>query len=335
LAKKQIFLCVPTKLILYTSFLIILAISGISCKKKAKVVESYNTYTISSGQKINNTCWLSNFTGFACGGERSTSGKIYKTIDGGANWNEVSSNTGYALYDICFINDSIGYCSGEKFQMLYTLNSGKTWQNFAFAWKPGNYENCTLRNLTKINNRVLVTGGDNYNVGITFQFSYNQFYYVYSHPDNELRGSMSFNDGNYFVFGYGYAFKSKDSLKTYQPINLTNDFFTGSCAINNSLGYVCGYNGGIYTTKNAGHDWEKLENVNNLLSSRDHFNSIFFTDELHGWCVGNTGLILNTTNGKDWKKVEYTGKENLLSIRLKSGNTVVVSTSDGQLLEFN
>ncbi len=324
------------KLILYALYLITALFSNTSCKKKSKLTVNYNTYTVLAGFKINNTFWLNSLTGFACGGERSQSGKIFKTVNGGVNWDEVHHNTDYSLYDICFINDSIGYCCGEKFNMLYTLNSGKLWQSYKFEWAPGNYQNSTLRNLNKINNRVVVVGGDNFNVGITFHFAYNDFQYIYSHPDNELRCSLTFDNGNScFFFGYGYAFNSTDSLKTYHPINLTNDFFTAGCVLNNSEAYICGYNGGIYKTTNAGQDWKKINDANRLLTNRDHFNSILFTDSGNGWCVGNAGLILYTLNGNDWKKVTYTGKENLLSIRKKNANTIIVSTSEGQLIEFN
>ncbi len=336
LPKKQIFLHVQAKFSLYSLYLMALLLCVISCKKKDKLAVNYASSTIASDIQVNNSFWLSSSTGFVCGGERSHSGKIFKTTNGGATWNEVYSNTALSLYDVCFVNDSVGYCGGEKFTMLFTIDAGKTWQNYKFGWMPGNYQECTLRNLSKIGNRVLVTGGDNFNLGITFQFGHSDFGYRYSHPDSELRGSLSFDNGNsYYFFGYGYGFRSNDSMKTYEPINLTNDFFTGSTAINNSLAYVCGYNGGIYKTKNAGQNWEKIDNVNHLLTARDHFNSILFTDEQNGWCVGNNGLILNTVNGSDWKKVDYSGKENFLSVRQKSGSIVIVSTSDGKLLEFN
>jgi photosystem II stability/assembly factor-like uncharacterized protein len=334
--KKQIFLPVLKKIYLPLLYALILLFCCISCKKKQTLSLNYSTLTVYPGLKINNTFWANNLIGYACGGEKSAFGKIYKTINGGQNWNEIYSTTNLSLYDINFINDTIGYCCGENFKMYYTLNAGQTWINYKFAWMPGNYQNATLRNLATANDRVVVVGGDNFNVGISFQFAYNFFNYKYSHPDSELRNSMSFdNNQSHYLFGYGYTFKSLDTLKTYFPINLTNDFFTGCCAVNNSVGYACGYDAGIYKTTNAGVSWKKIKDVNRIIKSRSHFNCILFTDELNGWCAGSDGLILRTTNGKDWKKIEYSGEENFLSIRKKNGSTVVISTSVGTLLEFN
>ena len=72
-----------------------------------------------------------------------------------------------------------------------------------------------------------------------------------------------------------------------------------------------------------------------ITKSRYHLNSILFTDELNGWCAGDEGLILKTSDGKTWSQIEFSGKQNLISVRKKNANTVVISTSNGELLEFN
>jgi photosystem II stability/assembly factor-like uncharacterized protein len=318
--------------LIYSSLLLF---SGSSCNKTPVLSLNYTTLTVALGIKINNSFWTSQQIGYACGGERSSFGKIYKTINAGQTWNEVYTISDYTLYDICFVNDSIGYCCGQNFKMYYTTNYGQTWKNYNIEWMPLNYQNSSLRSLRKTGNRVLVVGGDNFNIGISFPFAYDFFDYRYSHPDAELRGSVSFdNNKSSYLFGYGFVYKSTDTLKTYFPINLTNDFFTGCCAIN-SIGYACGYDGGIYKSTNAGANWEKIKSANMITKSRYHLNSILFTDELKGWCTGDEGLILKTTDGKTWSQIEFSGKQNLISVRKKNANTVVISTSNGELLEFN
>jgi photosystem II stability/assembly factor-like uncharacterized protein len=56
--------------------------------------------------------------------------------------------------------------------------------------------------------------------------------------------------------------------------------------------YVCGSNGMIYKSSNGGDNWtdQKVQTNRNV-------NAIYFFDENHGFAVGDSGLILHTSNG--------------------------------------
>jgi photosystem II stability/assembly factor-like uncharacterized protein len=56
--------------------------------------------------------------------------------------------------------------------------------------------------------------------------------------------------------------------------------------------YVCGSNGMMYRSSNGGDSW-----MDQTLTTRRNINAIFFFDETHGFAVGDSGLILHTTNG--------------------------------------
>jgi len=56
--------------------------------------------------------------------------------------------------------------------------------------------------------------------------------------------------------------------------------------------YVCGSNGMIFKSSNAGDTW-----IDQTLQTRRNVNAIFFYDENHGFAVGDSGLILSTSNG--------------------------------------
>ena len=56
--------------------------------------------------------------------------------------------------------------------------------------------------------------------------------------------------------------------------------------------YVCGSNGMIFKSSNGGDTW-----IDQTQQTRQNINAIFFFDETHGFAVGDSGLILHTSNG--------------------------------------
>ena len=52
-----------------------------------------------------------------------------KTTNGGSNWISQISNTSFTLIRIDFINDRIGYSSGDNGTMLKTTNGGVNWSS--------------------------------------------------------------------------------------------------------------------------------------------------------------------------------------------------------------
>ncbi len=317
-------------------FTLILGVYLCSCKKQEQVNFSYTTYAISSQIKLQNSYWTDPNTGYVCGGLRNEIGKIFKTIDGGNSWNELYSTPSRSLYDICFINDSMGYCCGENFFFLQTVDRGKTWKEYDFKGQPPSYDMVTLRNIYINKNVMVVSGGDNFNKGLIINFVNNNFTPYYSHRDSEMRSALSFNNNiTFLVFGYGYAFESNDTVKTFKPTKLTGDFYTSACAIDNTSGYCCGYDGGIYKTTDAGNSWQKQSDVNRLFKTRVHLNAIYFVNANNGWCVGDNGVMMHTSDGNTWEKVELKTTDNLFSVRKKGTNALVVSSSGGNLYEFN
>ena len=66
---------------------------------------------------------------------------------------------------------------------------------------------------------------------------------------------------------------------------------------------------------------------------------VFFIDDLNGWVVGDSGLVLKTTNGGlDWIELSNNINEKLYSVYFESpllgwavGKNIIYVTSDGGL----
>ncbi len=58
---------------------------------------------------------------------------IYQTTDGGNSWVQQNSNTNNELYDIFFINQSLGWAVGFNGTILHTINGGTPVELFSFT----------------------------------------------------------------------------------------------------------------------------------------------------------------------------------------------------------
>lgn len=54
-------------------------------------------------------------------------GKIFRSVDGGKDWQEVQSGTRLPLFSVCFVDSKNGWISGNSGLILHTTNGGITW----------------------------------------------------------------------------------------------------------------------------------------------------------------------------------------------------------------
>ncbi len=285
--------------------------------------------------KIYKSCWFNADVGFFCGGEKTTSGYIYYTTDGGQNWTNVYQNTSAHLTDIFFINDSVGYCCGDNLVLLKTQNKGITWQHINLNTNYSYFTKGTLRGIFGNENCVLLVGGKNFNVGTAIRINNGNVDYTIRGFNNELSCGFNFNTTNYVSCGYGTGYKTNDFGANYTPTTFSGDNITACVTINQSTGFACGYNGGVYKTSDGGQSFEKILDHNRITKKRINFNGITFINQTTGWVVGNYGEAYQTTDAKKFKKINFNTNNDLLSIVLNKNNQAIVSTSSGKLIRFN
>ncbi len=89
--------------------------------------------------------------------------------------------------------------------------------------------------------------------------------------------------------------KNDPAIRDYMSITFTGEktgWAVGSAAFEDfeNPGFI-GY------TKNGGVTWEKSE-----IKLKSDLLGIYFLDANHGWAVGANGLIVSTSNGRDWER---------------------------------
>lgn len=318
-------------------FLLSLFVLLFSCKKEEQLVVDYSEFNVNENVNVQ-SMFLNGMSGYACGGIKGQSGTIYKTTNGGSSWQRLFSVPGSCLYDVAFVNDTLGFACGENLLLLKTIDGGQTWldQHSVQGQPPASYT-ANLRKICCIDeNNIFVAGGKDFQTGLTYKTYDGGGFWIYNTFDNELRSAYFKDKYNGYFSGYGAIFHTSDSAHSFSRLPVDNDFFTSVCFIGNTIGYASGYNGGIYKTENGGSSWSEVLKSNTDLNRPHHFNQLKFLNENCGYAVGNNGLITYTEDGGwHWKTIKKITESDLYSICIKDSHSVFITAGEGKIFRLN
>lgn len=312
------------------SFLLTLILS---CKKK-QAITIHEIISTPVSSKINKSFWLNANVGFICGGEKGSVGYIYKTIDGGVSWkNNYSVNK--SLYDVLFVNDTLGYCCGENMIVLKTIDAGINWLSIAKANNSDNFYNGTLYSMMHLQNKVWFFGGKNFNIGFVICTQGNLMKDGFSGFSNEMRCGIPIDTNKYMACGYGLCYKTIDNSNSFSAYDLGNEYFTSYAYVNQNVGFLSGFNGGIYKINPETNETSQIFKLKKKLKKQFHFTGLYFTSETYGWVVGNDGAFAKTTDGNTFEVLYLNTTSNLLSVVSNKNNQIIISTENGQLIKVS
>ena len=308
-----------------------------SCKKEEQVEVNYSERSVNEAVNVQSINFLNSKIGFACGGIKSQSGAIYKTIDGGNSWQKIVAISNNCVYDVLFVNDSLGFACGENLLLLKTTDGGINWIDLARFGKPTKGHNGTLRNIFSVDtNTIYVSGGGNFSEGVMYKSFDGGGWWLYNIFDNELRSASFINKYTGYFAGYGTIYLTNDSTYSFNKLSIDNDFFVSITFTNNVIGYACGYNGGIYKTIDGGNSWDEQLKNNNDINHVRHFNQLKFIGNNEGYAVGNNGLIMYTDDGGvRWQKIKKITEDNLYSIYIRNKQTIFITSEAGKIYLLN
>lgn len=283
--------------------------------------------------RINDIYFINKNKGFAVGGDKYFEGDIIKTLDGGLTWYKLKDskiNTTQdvklqTLYSIDFYNENIGQIVGLGGKILRTEDGGDNWNSI----QNGTWENFLKIKMHSPDSTILVATGS--------IFKSNSYWYFFDIDDFTfpLRDIEFTNKNTAYIAGYGFVKKSTDNLKTWKTLNIKGDYFYDIDFVNENIGFICGWQGGVYKTTDAGKTWASIRSVNKIFSKRHHYENIDFINENNGIVCGYDGEILHTNNGGiSWKKIKIDTNTDFHSIYFYDINTVFVGGSEGQIFEI-
>ncbi len=259
-------------------------------------------------------CFRDIQTGWVCG----DAGMIKKTTDGGYNWISQVSGTDVSLKSIAFADANTGICAGDWGMILSTTNGGANWMKFYDTYI-GFYTNVKFKN----NQTGFVTG----NGGFIYRTTNSGFnwtpYYINSF---NISGVYILQDGTMYAFGTpGMIYRSTDSGNSWNqvpPNGLFSQVFAASVT-NEDMFWVTADSVLIYNSTNLGGSWNV---VFREYITKEHLNSVFFTDNINGFACGERGILLRSTNGgSNWIVSNLGTNYSFKDIKFVNGQTGFIS----------
>ncbi len=215
-------------------------------------------------------------------------GTLIHTNNGGENWNTIDLGITDPIWDIFFLNTSIGYLSTNEGTIYKTEDGGTTWNNI----------NAVMDGVGSVSNICFVTeshgfvGGFNYlketfDGGLTWSD-------VPGHEPQTVEfmfqiQEIKFYDENvgYFSGDQGLLFKTTDGGTTWIDKHVEIADYVVESLFNfdfldeyPEIGFACGYHGLLIRTFDGGDSWELMTSDIEGTNSTD--GSIFHTLDFYG-----------------------------------------------------
>jgi photosystem II stability/assembly factor-like uncharacterized protein len=241
-------------------------------------------------------------TGYAVG----NTGSIFKTTNGGLSWVAQTSNTTNTLNAVAFANASIGIAIGASGTLRRTSNGGATWSTPTVSG--GTLNGLNAVSFVAGSTAIAYAVGDNGLAAKTTNGGVNWTYLsatTVGAGTGSLR-SIAFQDANVgcIVGDAGMVRKlgSASSSQTYASGSSSTSLITGAPNLK-SVDYVgstnsfiaAGDGGKIYKTTNFNNgtpSWTALTS-----STVQNLTQIDFISSTIGFTIGNSGIVLKTSNG--------------------------------------
>ncbi|HEY7427462.1 MAG TPA: YCF48-related protein [Gemmataceae bacterium] len=258
------------------------------------------------------------YTGWVVGREElpngaGTTGVVLYTKDGGLSWKRVMLNMLPGLNRVRFVGEQSGYKVGylvgdgndtHPSGVFLTTDGGRSWEPVPGArsssWLAAAFDDNGEGALAGAWNRLATVRKDR-----VFQVSMDAFG-GRALRDLQLRGDdgLAVGQGGLLLRSTRTRGSSWDYVKTRElpeDVRRAWDFHAVHCA--GPHYWVVGRPGSVALhSKDRGQSWEVVRTGQPL-----PLNGLFFTDEQHGWAVGEFGTITATTDGGKTWQVQHRG----------------------------
>ncbi|MBI5402842.1 MAG: T9SS type A sorting domain-containing protein [Ignavibacteriae bacterium] len=240
--------------------------------------------------------FIDSLTGYAGGGayfimpENMVGKCLYKTTNGGANWNSAISfvmngSTSIDIKDIHFINSQTGWTCALDGTIGKTTNGGTNYTQYSTSTAFAKYSIFFINSLTgwtcgaSGNTAKSTNGGINWStIQMTSTVTLNSIYFADANT-----GYVCGNGGFIYKTTNGGAnWTMKPSIST---ANMYSVHF-----YNADKGWVAGTNV-VLGTSNGGNSWTMQ------FTGTANLNSVHFCDSLNGWATGGNKVLGSVTGG--------------------------------------
>jgi len=233
------------------------------------------------------TGWIVGYSYAVENGQFIPKSGIFKTTDGGLNWQSQRERAYEITLRACFLNSTTGWAVGANGLILKTVDGGNTWNT-----QPKT-SNSVLFSVCFIDSNLGWAVGDGGRIIKTVNGG-SQWRNKGWITSNALF-SVDFVDSlhGWVVGDLGTVLHSADGGETWaQQTQMTTSLLFSVCFLDTLNGITVGANGTILYTKDGGKKWESMAS-----GTKKTLTSVVIVDENIGYITGDGGIVLKTTTG--------------------------------------
>lgn len=233
-------------------------------------------------------------------------GKIIKSLDGGATWENVSTTTNYDLTKLSFPTNDIGYAIGRG-TLLKTEDGGDNWFELSI---PESFFDYPTNVFFVDANNGFAFGPSTGDIFKTTNGGLNWTKYAVAFS-NDIQEGYFLNDQRGFVTADDRLLETLDGGATWQEVNLDSgalgiDAFTnfvGLKFVDDNLGFLLGDEGQVIRTQDSGATWELISDL--IIGGMEQ---IYFLDSMNGYILTSyTNYYKTEDGGVTWVEGDLDG----------------------------
>lgn len=298
-----------------------------ACKKDQLKLSSVFVMDAHTTARLNKVRFLGSKVCLIAGGEKFHQAIVLKSTDGGFHWQaDTIAQAGKAMYGLTIAPTGKIYMCGMDGAVVSTPDTGRTW-GFGRLFDWGFYVSAAFPTAdtgiflsTSTSERGMLTVADT-NMNIirqqAFSFGLNNIYML--------------NHSTGYICGFGAVLKTIDGGNTWSFLNVKGDNFT-CMDIHGDEIWMCGINGGVYHSNDAGANWETLRNGNDISLPAYRLNGVVFMDPVNGWAAGDDGILLHTDDGgHHWMEYERFTTSSFRALALYPDKYLLLAGDNGAL----
>lgn len=290
-------------------------------------VQSVQRLNSGTSYPLNKIGFIGDGVCIAAGGDIWKQTEILRSTDGGYIWEAKSyPDPGKAMFGMSVAPNGTMYLCGVDGDVLHSSDSGKSWQfNRIGDWAHyvgGGFPSpeTGIFVSTVLQRQGTVTRVDaNFNIidQHTWLFGINDIYMV--------------SPSTGYIIGYGTVMKTVDGGAIWNFMDVKGDDFRAMDIHGDEI-WMCGSNGGIFHSADAGNHWQQLRNGNDLALPHYGLRTLMFTDHNNGWAAGDDGKLIHTDDaGRHWAEYDRFTTSALRSMALCPNGDLIIAGDNGSL----